>query len=70
MPDMLVTLTLDRTSHLIIMFSVSRAGVDELGRAMEVLAKVDAVDAYPGPIALTNTNSSTIHVLTISIYHQ
>jgi len=52
MPSMSVTITLNRTSHLIIMFS-AEAKVDGDGKYMQILAKVNELMALPGGICLT-----------------
>ena len=51
-PGMDVVLTLDRTSHLLIMFS-TEARVDDSSQRIEIRAMVSTYLAYPGSVYLT-----------------
>jgi len=57
MAGMSVTLTLDRTSHILIMFSTEAYNSDPAYRIL-VRARIGVIDAFPGSIDLTPTVSA------------
>jgi hypothetical protein len=59
MPDMSVSITLERTSHIIIMFSAT-AYVEVLGNSIKVRAITDEAIPYPVEIVLTKGTQLTI----------